>query len=215
MATTEAKPEATPRKQAAVDAPAAETRRPKPTLALATALLALATGGVGLVYTFWPGLRPDPRVVQAATLRIVAKEDGVSVGEYAHRRKRSTKGLSRAEACIPGNVFYVEEHLEGFKGRSTTLVRNLYDASTRHRIRGALRSVNGGVVEPIRSSRPTNQQVSLAWSQWPYRNGSFFVRFELYRGGTLLGVVDTKAFSITKSRYTTFFGQCWRSARGA
>jgi hypothetical protein len=170
-----------------------------------TALLALATSGVSLLFTFVPGWRPDPRVIQAANLQIAAVERGVMLREYARRTKQASP--NRLEGCIPGNLYYVSEHLEGFKDRRTVLVYVLYDAATGHPIRHALGTVAGASAS-LRSTRPTDQSISLAWTQWPDRIGRYFVRFELYRKGTLLDLADSHLFRVRKGEYTALNKQC-------
>ena len=185
----------------------------RPTLALATALLALATGGIGLVFTFWPGLRPDPRVTQSATLRVAAVDPGITLREYLDRLKLPTSKLQRNRGCVPGNLYYVEEHLEGFKNRTTALLYYLYDRGTQERVKGALRSVSGVQAATIKSTRPTDQSISLVWAQWPERSGTFFVRFELYRNGTFLNLVDAPPFTLRKNAFGNVSVQCLLAAQ--
>ena len=182
----------------------------RPTLALGTALLALATGSLGLVFTFWPGLRPDPRVTQSATLRVAAVDPGTSLSEYLRRLGSPTAAkYSTQQGCIPGDLYYVEEHLEGFKDRTTALRYFLYDARTGRRIKGALSSVSGVQAAIIRSTRPTDQSISLIWARWPlHRAGTFFVRFELYRSGTFLNLVDGPKFKLEQSSFADFSVEC-------
>jgi hypothetical protein len=183
----------------------------RPTLALATALLALATGSIGLVFTFWPGLRPDPRVTQSATLRVAAVDPGISLREYLSRLNALPPNLPNSRACLPGNLYYVEERLEGFKSRTTALRFYLYNGRTRQRVKGALRSVSSVQAATIKSTRPTDQSISLVWAQWPERRGTFFIRFELYRKKTFLNLVDTPPFTLGKSTYGNSNVQCLAS----
>ena len=206
MATTERQLAAKPKTEGEEDVEAKPRHRP--TLAMATAVLALATGGVGLVFTFWPGLRPDPRVTQSATLRVAAVDPGISLREARERLNLPSANLPAGRQCIPGNLYYVEEHIEGFKNRTTALSYYLYDGRTGLRIKNALRSVSGMRVETLKSTRPTDQSISVIWTRWPERPGKFFVRFELFRNGTFLNLVDTPTFTLGPHTYGNFAVGC-------
>jgi hypothetical protein len=177
------------------------------TLTTGTAVLALATGGVGLVYTFWPGLRPDPRVTKSATLSVVAIDRRVTHKDFEQRNGLPIRKGS-ATQCAPGEIFYLEERLEGFKGQNTTLQIYRYDAASDaylNRIR--LDRTKGGS-QVLRGTRPTDQSIQRIWIPWTYEKRDVFYRFELYQEDNLLSLADSRPVRMRKKRYTKALTAC-------
>src|SRR5947207_1106149 len=172
-----------------------------------SALISFVGGGLGLVWSIHPGWRPDPAEKQVADVEIVALDRAVPIKSYADRIGREVpanigapdlglptgqKNEQRELACLPGNVYYLQENLEGFKDRATSIVMYTYDGRGR-RLAGAYSTVSGGSPAfDIKHGRTLDQGVVPVWSQWPYRSGKFFVRFEIFHDKTLLALVDTK-----------------------
>jgi hypothetical protein len=184
-------------------------------IAFLTALLALAAGAVGLLFDLKPEWRPDPRTAQAASLESLTVDPEVTFGELLTRRGVTTKGRAECQLRIPGNLVYLGVELQGFKRRSVQLRFNTYDARTGARLRGVLRSLSSGSqsVDRLVGEAPTDKWISPVWVAWPFRDGDFFVRFELFQarsggGETLLDFADTKKFSADKQRYRAHLAGC-------
>jgi hypothetical protein len=181
------------------------------TLTTGTAVLALATGGVGLVYTFWPGLRPDPRVTKSATLSVVAVDRLVTRKDFEQRNDlRIQEG--KATQCMPGKIFYLEERLEGFKGQDTSLQISRYDAKSDAYL-GQVRldrTKRGSQI--LRGTRPTDQSIQRIWIPWSAENRKVFYRFELYQGKkddkNLLSLADSRPVRMHTATYTQEFTGC-------
>ena len=168
---------------------------------------------ISFVFLVDPALRPDPRETQAATLRSVAFDPGISLRGYAERVGQGQSASLRQEgpaACVPGNVVYLQEDLQGFKNRRTALRFLTLDAVTHRRLRGVADSVSGGTPAlEIMSEAPSDQSVSLQWVQWPHATGSYIERFELFHGENLLAVADTPVFRVNAARYLSLFQECY------
>jgi hypothetical protein len=184
-------------------------------IALLTALLALVAGAVGLVFDLKPEWRPDPRTAQAASLESLTVDPEVTFGEWLNRRGDSTEGREECQLRIPGNVVYLGVELQGFKRRSVRYRFSTYDARTRARLRGVQPSVSSGArsVDTLVGEAPTDKWISTVWVAWPFRDGDFFVRFELFQarsGGdeTLLDYADTTTFAADKERYRAHLAGC-------
>jgi hypothetical protein len=177
------------------------------TLTTGTAVLALATGGAGLVYTFWPGLRPDPRVTKSATLSVVAVDHRVTRKDFEQRNHLTIQSGS-ATQCAPGEIFYLEERLEGFKGQNTTLQIYRYDAaSDAYLDRIRLGGTKGGS-QVLRGTRPTDQSIQRIWIPWTYENRDVFYRFELYQKDNLLSLADSRPVRMRAARYSKALNAC-------
>lgn len=195
--------------------------RGRVSLAMMTALLALAAGTVGLVFDLKPELRPDPRERQAASVRVVAVDHGITLGEYLERIDAvGTGDYSHCELRLPGSLAYVEVAQEGFKRRDTELRFFTYSKTAGARLAGEPSSVSGGSapVSTFTSEAPFDQSVSLQWIQWPYRDERVLVRFELYHlqdGAleSLLAVGDTRPYVVTRRRYCELIGSCLESCK--
>jgi YD repeat-containing protein len=209
------------------DAPEAEARLRWPhwlTIGVWSGFISLLGGGLGLVWSIHPGWRPDPAEKQVAAVEIVALDRAVPIKSYADRIGREVpanigapdlglptgKGNEARElGCLPGNVYYLQENLEGFKDRATSIVMYTYDAHGQ-RLAGAYPTVSGGSPAfNIKHGRTLDQGVVPVWSQWPYRSGQFFVRFEIFHDKTLLALVDTKPFRVTQRRYSALVASCF------
>jgi len=171
------------------------------------------------VFVIRPNWRPDPGEKQVARATIVAVERGVSIADYAQRVGHEVPsgigtptdigGGSNIERCLPGDVYYIQQNLEGFKDRSTSIMLFTYNAETRLRLRGAFPTVSGGSPAfNLKHSRTTDQSVVPVWAQWPFRKGRFFVRFEIFRKKSFLTLVDARFFRMTQDRYRDFVQSC-------
>jgi hypothetical protein len=178
------------------------------TLTTGTAVLALATGGLGLVYTFWPGLRPDPRVTQSATMTVMAIDRHVARKDFEPQNQLPVTS-DRVNGCTFGMVFYLQEHLEGFKGQTTLLKVYRYDAISGVYMNQVFLNAKGALV--LRGTRPTDQSVQPIWIAWSPGSPPLFYRFELYRGkDNMLSLTDSPAVPMpTAAQYAASFHKCY------
>ena len=184
------------------------------TVALLTALLALLSGAIGLVFDLWPGLRPDPRSNHSGALSVYSVERDVPVSDWlprlphdevsAERRAylagffvgqpRPTRAQIRGALASQGEVFYVNVRIEGFKRQTLTLRWSMYSSARRHRLttEGISRNTTGAFVV---GSSPSDTAVVPVWTPQVVVRGMVFARFELVdRAGTILAVADSPRF---------------------
>jgi hypothetical protein len=113
----------------------------------ATALLALASGALGLYFDLWPERRPDPRTELGSDAAVLAIERDVSRGEYLRRlypsprdyRRRRQQEIALAKGQVAGlrvrgELAYVRVTLRGFKGNRVLVQWSIYDARQKVRI---------------------------------------------------------------------------------
>ena len=178
-----------------------------------TALIALASGGVALLFQLSPGLTPDPRTHLGASATIFAVDDGVTLDaflkrraaivsheEYVKERQAYIRQASNANGggdgstilTLPGEDVFVNATIQGFKSRSVAMLASMYDADRRTRV-PELSDVH---VFQQRLEAPSDQSVVEFWLSAPPVNVKrYFVRVQVYhRGdGVLLGVADSRA----------------------
>jgi hypothetical protein len=173
----------------------------KLTFATLGVVVALASSSVALVFTLWPGLKPDPGLNFAADVSVFGVDRGVLFGDYLRRTTFTPKELARARDGYPasllrvrGEVVYVQSTLEGFKRRSVVLRWSLYDARSKQRLRGENFSQISAA--QLHLEAPTDRTVQEIWLPPPPGKGPYFVRVELYdKRGVLLAVADSAPFA--------------------
>lgn len=183
-----------------------------------TAIVALVAGLVSLAFTLRPSLRPDPRDVQAGTLKAAAIEEGVTLADFLARIGAADSDealrLSPCARRLPGTLVYAEVDIRGFKSRDIDLRFYTYNARTGRRLRVHPKHwVNSSPSQPaarLTGEVPSDRSVWLQWVRWPYRDGRFFVRFELYKQGSwqMLSFADTKPFNVSVSRFKSYLRGC-------
>lgn len=155
-------------------------------------LVALISAAVALVFTLWPGLRPDPRSNREAEVAIFAVERGVSYGAYLKRTQREPD--PRIDPTLRGELVYVDARVQGFKRQTVQLRWSAYHADTRTRYQAP---ALGDVRDSERTQEtPTDSFVQPIWV-FPVHcaDRHFFVRVELADSdGLILAVADSKAF---------------------
>jgi len=179
-----------------------EPRESKPWLervgivAVATVLSAFvgaALGSTDLVFTVFPGLRPDPRERAEATVMGLTVDEGVTQRAYFRRLGGPPSKCHPGELGRRGSVFYIRVDVFGFKRSGVGLKWFTYENGGQR-----VQSVRSNELETtvFQPRAPVNRQVAQIWVPWPLRAGDFFVRFELYAGGALRAFTDTKPFSV-------------------
>jgi hypothetical protein len=195
-------------------------RRSRPRLgtagvALLTALLALASGTIGLVFDLWPELRPDPRTTRSAEVSVVAVERAVPFDDwlrrvtptrkaYAARRRahlrrafagmpRPTPADARAVLALRGQLIYVRMRIEGFKRRSLRLRWSMYRVTGQRRL--ATEGLQNATGASVVGAAPSDTSVVLIWTPAVAVRGALFARFEVVdKAGTVLAVADSRRF---------------------
>jgi hypothetical protein len=169
------------------------------------ALVAMASSLVALVFTLWPGLRPDPRDRLGAEVSVFAVDPNVSYREWISARSsfsgdEAVERLQEARVQTPGllrvrgEVAYVRMQVEGFKRRSVAMRVSLYDGGTNRRVEGASNIEVGSQ----QLEAPSDRAVVPVWLPCPPVPGrKYFVRVELYHAGdnVLLAVADSRPFT--------------------
>jgi hypothetical protein len=169
------------------------------------AAVAFASSAVALVFTLWPGLRPDPRDRLGAELSVFAVDPNVTYREWLTARssfseEEAEERLAAAQEQTPGllrvrgEVAYVRTHVEGFKRRSVAMRASLYERASQARVEG----VSNVEVAMQQLDAPSDEAVVPVWLPCPPEAGrSYFVRVELYHRGdnVLLAVADSRPFA--------------------
>jgi hypothetical protein len=166
-------------------------------------LIALVASGVALVFTLWPGLKPDPRDRIAGTIAVFAVDREVTLGQWIDRttfsaddcrRAIRASSASRGELATQGEVAYVTSRIEGFKRRSATLRWTVYESKSQRPL--IAEGLSGVESARISLEAPADASVQEVWLPPPPTHGMrYFVRFALYDGNdTLLAVADSKPF---------------------
>jgi hypothetical protein len=172
--------------------------------AMLTAIVALASGGIALIFQLRPDLTPDPRTNLGATANVFAVDSDVSLKSFLARRAaivspqelvseraEYTKEAGGSVLTLPGEDVFVQLEVQGFKSRSIGLLASMYDARTRRR----LRQLGDVPVFSERLNSPSDRSVVEFWLPAPpVTTRAYFVRVEVYhRGdGVLLGIADSK-----------------------
>jgi hypothetical protein len=192
-------------------------------------VVGLLANATGVVYAVFPGLKPDPAEKQIATAKIVVVEPYVPLGDYVQRigRREVPKARIRAPSieslfpdieispalrqrfidCLPGVVYYVQQNLEGFKDRSTSIKAFTYDTKS-GRLSNTYESVSGGTPFLLRHGRTTDQSIVPVWVQYPFQDGRFFVRVGIFHDHTMLSLDDSDPFRMTEAGYTNRVLSC-------
>jgi hypothetical protein len=183
--------------------------------AIAAAVLALASSVVTLVFTLWPGLKPDPGERLGAAVSVFDVETAVTHGAWIRRTSwTATEAQSRLEAFIrrggipgervdkstrkrliglEGSVLYVRLTIEGFKRRNVVLRWSIYDARSGQRLPG--REFHDVRTAGVSLSAPSDRSVVQVWVPPVPVDHKVFARIELLsRDGTLLAVTDSGNF---------------------
>lgn len=177
------------------------------------AFFGFLTALFGFIFLVDPALRPDPRQDQVASLSVSALDEGITFKGYAVRFGPRADELVRKvknRGCLPGNVVYLDEQLQGFKHRDVTVKFLTMDANTHRRVFVGEddKAISGGTASKDTGQVTTDEGVSMQWVQWPPTDGRYFVRFEAFSGGNLLALVDTKPFKVTTARANTLTARC-------
>jgi hypothetical protein len=183
--------------------------------AMLTAVVALASGGLALLFQLRPDLLPDPRTHLGATAHVFAVDTGVPLSGYLKRRQaivseseyqkelhlyvdRAGLGLTGADettvVTLPGEDVFVNLKVEGFKSRSIAMLASIYNLASGKRVP----QVSDWSVFQEQLNSPSDQSVVEFWLPAPPVDVTkFFVRVEVYHhgDGVLLAVADSTPIS--------------------
>jgi hypothetical protein len=179
--------------------------------AMLTALLALLSGGLALIFQLRPDLTPDPRTHLGATASVFAIDENVTLGDYLERRKaivspseladekrayikqaQEESGIDGSSVLtLPGEDVFVRTVVEGFKSRSIAMIASVYNAVTKERVP----QLTDLPVFQEQLDSPSDRSVVEFWLiQPPVDVTRYFVRVAVYHrdDGVVLAVADSK-----------------------
>lgn len=128
-------------------------------------MVGLISGVAGLVFLFFPQLRPEvnkPPADQSATITGVVVNPHTTRGQYLAYSDQSRLGFTKQQLSVAGASAFARVTIVGYRNRKLTLARQLIDART------------GNVVGQARDFlvSPTADRVSHRWWDWvPLRSG--------------------------------------------
>ncbi len=192
------------------------------------ALVTLTTAVVGLLFTFVPGLKPEPEPIErSAAIAQVTVEPGATLGSYlaqirqlnfTRRQFGNQKDAAADLFRTPCISVYAQVRITGFESVRKRLTMNLYDAARGLPLTGfAYRQETGGSVSPgfrrFRAAQgldfaprsDSDQYVGrtciVSDAGEPPPAGRYFVRVELEdEDGRLLTYRDTESFEFLPTR---------------
>ena len=184
--------------------------------AMLTALIALFSGGLALIFQLRPDLTPDPRTHLGATAEVFSVDQDVTLqrfldrrsaiispSEYTHERNlyvsqaRSDSGVDGSSVLtLPGEDILVRTVVEGFKSRSIAMLASMYDATTGKRVP----QLSDVPVFKQELDSPSDGSVVEFWLPAPPVSVTkYFVRVQIYHrnDGVLLAVADSQFITPT------------------
>jgi len=184
--------------------------------AFAAAGLALASSLVTLVFTLWPGLKPDPGERVGANVSVLNVEPAVRYEDWIRRTsvdrqemRRRTRDYVRRVGIpgesidagtrqrilgVKGNVAYIGLMIEGFKRQNVFLRWSIYDAQSMRRL--ADRAFQDVRAFDVDLEAPSARSVVQLWIPPVPVKRKVFVRIELLsREGVLLAVANSAKFA--------------------
>ena len=128
-------------------------------------VIGLISGIAGLVFLFFPQLRPEvskPPADQSASINGVVVNPHTTRGQYLAYSDQSRLGFTKQQLSVVGASAFARVTIVGYRNRKLTLGRQLIDART------------GDVVGEARDFvvSPPADQVTHRWWDWvPLRSG--------------------------------------------
>jgi hypothetical protein len=128
-------------------------------------IVGLISGVVGLVFLFFPEIRPErdePVADQSAKISGVVSNPRTTRGQFLDYSDRSKLGLTTEQLAEVGASAFARVEIVGYRGKALTLQRELVNAGT------------GDVVGQARDFivTPPANRVTHRWSDWvPLRPG--------------------------------------------
>ena len=153
--------------------PAARERSWKTALAVTGAIVGVASGLVGLVFTLLPNLKPEPSPnEQEATLSAPTLDPSASFGQYLARIDQPTSGYTSRQLARRGALVEFRVSIVGFRGSHLRLKWELFDDASG-------RQVDESKAVVITPNKDKNAARWQFWIPVPHRKGPFFAVAEL------------------------------------
>jgi hypothetical protein len=179
--------------------------RPSAGFAAVTAVIALISAIIGLVFDLWPSLRPDPRtelgsevtvleVHPYVTMREFLRRTTVSTSQYRRRlqAEMAARGGSREALEIPGYMAYVRISARGFKRRRLSMHWFYIDPRSRRRQRTHTWRPTS---ESVAGEAPNDEFVAELWLPPIFDRRLHLLRIEIRNpDGGLLAIDNSRAF---------------------
>jgi len=149
----------------------------------ATVILGLITGTVGLLFLFVPSLRPGggSDAPQSARISGVRLNPRTTQGQFLDYSDKSKLGFTRQQLALVGASIFARIEINGYRGKSLTLERQIVDARTNNVV-GTTRDYD---------VKPPKDEVTSRWSDWirlPAGSGSYVMVLKVYDGRTHLSL---------------------------
>jgi hypothetical protein len=169
---------------------------------VATAVLALATGAVALLFQLAPWLKPDPRDRVGADVSIFALEPRVALGDWIERAfppdEQAELARQYPDRSAPGEMLYVRTAVDGHKHRDVSIRYAIYHAANHTRVDP--QSVDAPPLRPFDLSSPSERSVQALWvPDLSYEPDALFIRVELWDDEGMLAIADSPR--IEKGRF--------------
>lgn len=160
---------------------------------VATAVLALATGAVALLFQLAPFLKPDPRDRVGADVSIFALEPNVELGEWIKRAfppdEQGEAGREYPDRGAQGEMLYVRTAVDGHKHRDVRLRYAIYYAADETRV--PPEDIDAPPLRPFDLSSPSERSVQALWVPDLSGEPALFIRVELWDDEGMLAVADS------------------------
>lgn len=167
-------------------------RRRGPSVAAVGGLIALVTAAIGLAFTLWPSLTPDPGTSISADLRVVTIEPHARYRDWLNRLPASQRvtsaGTIPTEALnARGYIVYLQVQVDGRKRHEIAMTQSIYSANNHFQL------VPAENVLGFTSDTPSDRWIATAFVHDPGFGKAIFGRYELVDRGTILALADTGA----------------------
>jgi hypothetical protein len=150
--------------------------------------VALVASVVALAFTLWPGLKPDPRGVLAARMKVETLEPHVTLASFVRRfHPGQLRAVGDVGETLQGYVIYLRVQIDGKKHDNVSLDNVTYGWRSRRPFSDRPAANARG----FRPDTPSDQWVAVVWVADPQEGRDFFVRLRLFDGDILLAFADT------------------------
>jgi hypothetical protein len=165
---------------------------PKRAWATFGAFIAVGPATVALIFTMWPGLKPDPADRLAAEMTAVTVDPKVTFAQFLRYLGKRPDADAKAASRFPGAVVYVRIQVHGRKHRNLDLYYSLYRAGSKTRYSAP--EVNRAKASYFSADTPDDQWIAQVFVPNPPAFDKVFVRLELYDHDSMLAVADSPRF---------------------
>jgi hypothetical protein len=128
-------------------------------------IVGLISGVVGLVFLFFPELRPErgaPSLDQSAAISGVVSNPRTTRGQFLAYSDQRREGFTKEQLAVVGASAFARVEIVGYRGKTLTLERQLIDTRTGDVI---------GQARDFKVTPPANRVVHRWWDWVPLRPG--------------------------------------------